>query len=112
GEPEAVRPLVDRLPDEPWPAIQTAIVVTLGRLRDPVAVGPLWAHYERICRDRVTGSASIDLRAIGESFGRLGAEPQIRSLIDRLDDEEEALEVLMGARPFVPPHLSDEITRS
>ena len=112
GEPEAVRPLVDRLPDEPWPAVQTAIVEALGRLRDPSAVGPLWAHYERLCRAGVRRGASIDLRAIGESFGRLGAEPHIRSLIDRLDDEEGALEVLMGARPFVPPQLSDEITRS
>ena len=115
GEPEAVRLLADRLPDEPWPAVQTAIVRALGRLRDPAAVGPLWAHYERLCRDKPTGGASIELRAIGESFGRLGAEPQIRSLIDRLDDEEdddEALEVLLGARSFVPPHLSDEITRS
>jgi HEAT repeat protein len=113
GEPEAVRPLVDRLPDEPWPGVQTAIVVALGRLRDPAAVGPLWAHYERLCRAGVRRGASIELRAIGESLGRLDAEPQIRSLIDRLgDDEEGALEVLMGARPFVPPHLSDEITRS
>jgi hypothetical protein len=51
GEPEAVRLLVDRLPGEPWQAVQRAIVIALGRLRDPAAVGPLWAHYERCVRD-------------------------------------------------------------
>jgi HEAT repeat protein len=50
GEPEAVRPLVDRLPDEPWPAVQTAIVVALGHGARPDAVARYGAHYERLCR--------------------------------------------------------------
>jgi HEAT repeat protein len=108
GEPEAVPVLVQRLADEPWSAVQTAIVRALGRLRDPVAVGPLWSHYER----RRSASTYTDFSAVGESLARLGAAPELHRIIGRVAGEESAIEALMGARPFVPPPLGEEIARA
>lgn len=105
-ETSAVPLMINRLAIEQWPAIQRALVTTLGRLRDPAAIEPLWAFYER--RSQLIDTYT-DFYAIGESLGRLGAETLLRTLFDRVDEEPSALDVLNGARPFVPALLRDEI---
>ncbi|WP_426320080.1 HEAT repeat domain-containing protein [Microbacterium sp. E-13] len=104
GEGEAVPALIERLPLEPWGAIQTSIVSALGRLGDRAAIAPIWHYFES-----QRGQDSLaDFHSIGESLARLHADDAIRQLI-ATDDDEEAVDAMIGARRFADPELADEI---
>lgn len=108
--PEWLPLLADRLAVEMLVPGRTALIRALGSLRDPAAIPPLWSHYEAGIRAPDT---YYDFYAIGESLGRLAAEPELRTLIDRVvdrvDGEDAAIQVLIGARPFAPEALADDI---
>jgi HEAT repeat protein len=103
-DPDAVPHLLAHLPDESSSAVRTVIISTLGRLRDGSAIPVLWREFEK----RGDDGNALEYRPLGESFARLGAVRELRQLIARAD-QDSAIDVLLGAVPFVEQPVREEI---
>lgn len=103
-EPGAAPYLAERLPAEDKSAVRCSIIVALGRLGDRDAVPALWQDFER----RADEDDVLAHRAIGESLVRLGMEPELRTLVSRID-ERPVRDVLIGALPYLGEDSRHEV---